>query len=219
VEGRSVEVVEALDSGRLDKLDWGLSVFDGVEVDRWICIASTTPDAGVGDDQVSNKRDAPVAFISRLPSSVMASRVGIRNFRSPLSLMRQSRSLPSLSRCMVYVAPGSASKTVPKKAATPADLLAEEFDQPNSRNSTRTTTSNGNGNGNGTATNNGHSWMEGSGDGSPADWSRSFHGLSSQPFDKEISEILLAPVEPADIEMKPGTQDPLCTDLRSKVQS
>jgi len=34
--------MEALDSGRLDELDWGLSMFDGVEVDRWICILSTT---------------------------------------------------------------------------------------------------------------------------------------------------------------------------------
>ena len=34
--------MEALDSGRLDELGWGLSMFDGVEVDRWICIFSTT---------------------------------------------------------------------------------------------------------------------------------------------------------------------------------
>jgi len=111
---------------------------------------------------------------------------------------------PSLSRSMVYVAPSSAPKTEPTKSATPADLTPEDLGQLPSRGGSSTTTSNGNGNGNRTATkNNGHSWAEGSGDGSPSDWSRSFHGLSSQPFDKEISEILLTPVDPADIEVKP----------------
>ena len=46
--------------------------------------------------------------------------------------------------------------------------------------------------------------------GSPADpstpdWSRSYFGLSTQPFPKEVSDILLAPVDPLDVEMKPGT--------------
>jgi hypothetical protein len=36
------------------------------------------------------------------------------------------------------------------------------------------------------------------------DWSRSYHGLSSQPFPKEVADILLAPVDPLDVEMKPG---------------
>lgn len=40
--------------------------------------------------------------------------------------------------------------------------------------------------------------------GQPTDWSRSYHGLSVQPFDEKVSEILLAPVDPMDIEMKPG---------------
>lgn len=35
------------------------------------------------------------------------------------------------------------------------------------------------------------------------DWSRSFHGLSASPFPKEAADVLLAPIEPADIEMKP----------------
>ncbi|KIM21938.1 hypothetical protein M408DRAFT_333147 [Serendipita vermifera MAFF 305830] len=35
------------------------------------------------------------------------------------------------------------------------------------------------------------------------DWSRSYHGLSTTPFDKEISDILLAPIDPDDVEMKP----------------
>lgn len=35
------------------------------------------------------------------------------------------------------------------------------------------------------------------------DWSDSFHGLGSQPFSKEIADILLAPVDAHDIEIKP----------------
>lgn len=42
------------------------------------------------------------------------------------------------------------------------------------------------------------------GDGGSTDWSRSYYGLSSQPFSKEIAEILEQPIDPADIEMKPG---------------
>ncbi|CAG8612787.1 9230_t:CDS:10 [Acaulospora colombiana] len=41
-------------------------------------------------------------------------------------------------------------------------------------------------------------------DESGTDWSRSFQGLSASPFPKEISDILLAPIDPADIEIKPG---------------
>ncbi|RMD42946.1 hypothetical protein DV735_g2232, partial [Chaetothyriales sp. CBS 134920] len=35
------------------------------------------------------------------------------------------------------------------------------------------------------------------------DWSKSFHGLSAQPFSKEIADILLAPLDPEDVEIKP----------------
>jgi len=35
------------------------------------------------------------------------------------------------------------------------------------------------------------------------DWSRSFHGLSAEPFSKEVADTLLAPIEPQDIEVKP----------------
>jgi len=51
-------------------------------------------------------------------------------------------------------------------------------------------------------------WSEGftpsaSSETSGEDWSRSFHGLSTQPYSKEIAEILQAPVDPLDLEMKP----------------
>lgn len=42
------------------------------------------------------------------------------------------------------------------------------------------------------------------GDGSKSDWSRSYHGLSLEPFPKETAEILQAPLSPEDIEIKPG---------------
>jgi len=35
------------------------------------------------------------------------------------------------------------------------------------------------------------------------DWSRSYFGLSTQPFSAEIAEILQAPLDPEDVEMKP----------------
>jgi hypothetical protein len=40
---------------------------------------------------------------------------------------------------------------------------------------------------------------------STTDWSRSYHGLSTQPFPPEVADILLASIDPLDIEMKPGT--------------
>jgi len=40
-------------------------------------------------------------------------------------------------------------------------------------------------------------------DASPTDWSKSYFGLSVEPFQKEVSEILLAPIDPLDVEIKP----------------
>lgn len=40
--------------------------------------------------------------------------------------------------------------------------------------------------------------------GQPTDWSRSYHGLSVQPFEEKVADVLLAPVDPLDVEMKPG---------------
>lgn len=36
------------------------------------------------------------------------------------------------------------------------------------------------------------------------DWSASFHGLGAEPFPKEIADVLLAPLDPESIEIKPG---------------
>ncbi|EGO02351.1 hypothetical protein SERLA73DRAFT_49865 [Serpula lacrymans var. lacrymans S7.3] len=35
------------------------------------------------------------------------------------------------------------------------------------------------------------------------DWSKSYYGLSTQAFSKEIAEVLLAPIDALDVEMKP----------------
>lgn len=35
------------------------------------------------------------------------------------------------------------------------------------------------------------------------DWTRSFHGLSSQPFSKEAADVLLSPIPFDDVEVKP----------------
>jgi len=40
-------------------------------------------------------------------------------------------------------------------------------------------------------------------DPSKVDWSRSFHGLSQEAFPKDAAEILLAPIDPHIIEVKP----------------
>ncbi|KAI0960158.1 hypothetical protein AcW1_004756 [Taiwanofungus camphoratus] len=40
-------------------------------------------------------------------------------------------------------------------------------------------------------------------DASSTDWSKSYFGLSTEPFPKEAAEVLLAPLDPLDIEMKP----------------
>ena len=40
------------------------------------------------------------------------------------------------------------------------------------------------------------------------DWSRSFHGLSAQPFSEEAVKVLTAPIEIDDVEIKPGISSP-----------
>jgi len=45
--------------------------------------------------------------------------------------------------------------------------------------------------------------MEVSGNG-VTDWSKSYHGLSVEPFSDHIRQILQTPVDPLDVECKPG---------------
>ena len=40
------------------------------------------------------------------------------------------------------------------------------------------------------------------------DWSKSFHGLSAEPFSDNIRQILQGPVDPQDVECKPGMLHP-----------
>lgn len=59
------------------------------------------------------------------------------------------------------------------------------------------------------------------GDSAANDWSKSYYGLSVAAFPREIADILLAPIDEMDIEMKPGAQlspcFPYITDLSSKM--
>lgn len=43
----------------------------------------------------------------------------------------------------------------------------------------------------------------GNGGGERVDWTRSFHGISSEPFPKEVADVLLAPIDPDEVEIKP----------------
>jgi hypothetical protein len=45
-----------------------------------------------------------------------------------------------------------------------------------------------------------------------ADWTTSFRGLSERPFDKEAADALLRPLDPNDVEMKPGMW-PVCVGV------
>jgi hypothetical protein len=38
------------------------------------------------------------------------------------------------------------------------------------------------------------------------DWTRSFSGMAIEPFEKEVAELLMKPLDPDDIEMKPGRE-------------
>lgn len=53
------------------------------------------------------------------------------------------------------------------------------------------------------------------------DWSRSYAGLSVQPFSNEVAEILQAPIEPLNVEIKPGEYTlghfPCCTYVSKTV--
>lgn len=40
-------------------------------------------------------------------------------------------------------------------------------------------------------------------DAAGTDWSKSYHGLSVAPFPKEVADVLLAPIDPLDVEIKP----------------
>jgi len=52
------------------------------------------------------------------------------------------------------------------------------------------------------------------------DWSRSYSGLSTQPFSAEISEVLQAPIDEMDVEMKPGeTKCFQCIGIKTNLHS
>lgn len=56
--------------------------------------------------------------------------------------------------------------------------------------------------------------LDSAGSGGATDWSKSYHGLSTQAFSKDIADILLAPIDPLDVEMKPGSSCSGCNHLQ-----
>lgn len=48
------------------------------------------------------------------------------------------------------------------------------------------------------------------GDSAANDWSKSYYGLSLEAFPRETADVLLAPIDEMDIEIKPGAQLSLC---------
>jgi len=121
---------------------------------------------------------------------------------SLLSRTRGSVNSPTLSFIKAHVsttadAGTSTSKDVPKivtsspSTNTDSSVGVEPFGDGNSNGGSNGTGVVGNGNGNGSRE-------------LQNDWSKSYHGLSSAAFAKEVAEILQAPVELLDIEMKPG---------------
>jgi len=62
---------------------------------------------------------------------------------------------------------------------------------------------NGQGNGNGIGNENGNGLGVDLNGHQGTDWSKSYSGLSTQAFSKDIVEVLLAPIDPLDVEIKP----------------
>ncbi|KAG6820690.1 hypothetical protein H0H93_013209 [Arthromyces matolae] len=91
------------------------------------------------------------------------------------------------------------SWTVQKANASTDAAPASAPASPESKVSSEGTTStNGNGNGNESFN------VLGNGNGDTStDWSKSYSGLAAQAFPKEAADILMGPIDPMDIEMKP----------------
>ncbi|KAG6861978.1 hypothetical protein C0995_009162 [Termitomyces sp. Mi166 len=89
---------------------------------------------------------------------------------------------------MVQQAHARTNATNASPTSVSEDLKVSSSETPPPANITAEGSTNGNGNG--------------LGDGA-TDWSKSYLGLATQPFPKEVSDILMAPVDPMDIEMKP----------------
>ncbi|THU89864.1 mitochondrial genome maintenance MGM101 [Dendrothele bispora CBS 962.96] len=118
----------------------------------------------------------------------LASAAPRRAFSFPISKAARLTALSSswaASKAKLYSteAPTSAKSTSTPASQTSAEFkVTSEVPPPNSNDVF------GNGNGN----------LE-----AGTDWSKSYSGLSQEAFPKEISDILMAPIDPMDIEMKP----------------
>ncbi|EOO03349.1 putative mitochondrial genome maintenance protein mgm101 protein [Phaeoacremonium minimum UCRPA7] len=98
------------------------------------------------------------------------------------------------ARAAASSTPARTSQRKPQPAATPTAKVSEHvasspFLDPISGPDSALGGSSGNGNGNGT--------------GEAIDWSRSFHGLSTESFPPDVAAVLMKPIEFDDVEIKP----------------
>lgn len=49
-------------------------------------------------------------------------------------------------------------------------------------------------------------------------WTRSFAGMAIEPFEKEVADILMKPLDPADIEIKPGSSSTRCSQSSKRAK-
>ncbi|KAI5123392.1 hypothetical protein M0805_006100 [Coniferiporia weirii] len=130
--------------------------------------------------------------------------MSLGSFSRSFSLLK--RSAPTVYRASYSQRVGSSLRFASTATAEVGNPAATN-EQSNSTNGVRANEVIGE-NSNGTAPSNGSAAVgeapgNYSGDGTRTDWSRSYFGLSAEPFSKEAADILQAPLDPTDIEMKP----------------
>jgi hypothetical protein len=159
------------------------------------------------------------SFITVVTSSIMTSRALFCTLRSTRTLpsLAPVQSRTYLTQVRTFAPPTSTNTT---KTPLPPPIKAQKASVstgtggPEIIDTVPSTSSevdvsprlaNGNGNGNGNANGLGSELdLEGQYQSPGTDWSKSYHGLSVQAFAKEIADVLMAPLDPMDVEIKPG---------------
>lgn len=141
---------------------------------------------------------APIQFqfLAQSSASTMASRALLRSLRAPHLPLPLTRSYVTPARTWTPRTPATKS-AAPIVAKALASTVTPSAGTPDTSNTPPPTVE-------GTPELPSALPEAGAGDGLSTDWSKSYHGLSSQAFAKEVAEVLLAPLDPLDVEMKPG---------------
>jgi hypothetical protein len=140
---------------------------------------------------------------SRVIPILRSLRVPIRSYVTPIRTYSPTTTTPPIKSHNVSTNTATGVSTPDTAQSLPS--TAQVFPATNDNNHFNDTNTSANGlNGNGNGNGNGFTEL---GEG-PTDWSKSYHGLSTQAFSKDIADILLAPVDPMDVEMKPGLSPP-----------